>query len=116
MAKIGFIGLGNMGSPMSVNLVKAGHEVFVWNRNTAKADAAKEAGATVVDSPKAAAEAGDFVFTMVADGAALLAVSLGPDGYVDALTEDKIVIDMSTVSVEESQKVNAAVEAKGSKF
>jgi 3-hydroxyisobutyrate dehydrogenase-like beta-hydroxyacid dehydrogenase len=116
MAKIGWIGLGNMGSPMSQNLLKAGHEVVVWNRTRGKADAVIAAGAKWVDSPKAAAEASEFVFTMVSDGPTLQAVTLGADGVVAGLSAGKIVIDMSTVSVEESAKVNAAIEAKGSKF
>jgi 3-hydroxyisobutyrate dehydrogenase len=116
MAKIGWIGLGNMGSPMNQNLVKAGHEVVVWNRTKSKADAAIAAGAKWVDSPKAAAVASDFVFTMVADDATLLAVSLGDTGLAAGLSVGKIAIDMSTVSVEASSKVNKEVEAAGCKF
>jgi len=56
MAKIGWIGLGNMGSPMSKNLVKAGHEVTVWNRTKAKADDVLAAGAKWADTPKEVAE------------------------------------------------------------
>jgi 3-hydroxyisobutyrate dehydrogenase-like beta-hydroxyacid dehydrogenase len=116
MAKIGFIGLGNMGSPMAINLVKAGHEVYVWNRTAAKADAAVAAGATLVASPKEAAEAGDFVISMVSDGPTLHAVALGADGIVAGLSAGKIYADESTVSVAESKKVNDAVEAAGAKF
>jgi 3-hydroxyisobutyrate dehydrogenase-like beta-hydroxyacid dehydrogenase len=116
MAKIGWIGLGNMGSPMSQNLVKAGHEVFVWNRTKSKADAVIAAGAKWVDTPKAAAEAGEFVFTMVADDPTLLAVALGDNGLTAGLSAGKIAIDMSTVSVEASAKVNKAVEAAGAQF
>jgi 3-hydroxyisobutyrate dehydrogenase-like beta-hydroxyacid dehydrogenase len=116
MAKIGWIGLGNMGIPMSENLVKAGHEVFVWNRTKSKADSVLAAGAKWVDSPKAAAEAGDFVFTMIADGPTLHTVALEKDGLVAGLVPGKIVIDMSTVSVEDSAKINTEIEAKGCKF
>lgn len=115
MAKVGFIGMGNMGSPMAINLVKAGHEVFVWNRTAAKADDAVAAGAKLVDSAKAAAEAGDFVISMVADGPTLHTVALG-DGIVAGLSDGKIYADMSTVSVKESKEVNDAVEAAGAKF
>jgi len=116
VAKIGWIGLGNMGIPMSQNLVKAGHEVFVWNRTKSKADGVVAVGAKWVDTPKAAAEAGDFVFTMVADGPTLHAVSLEKDGLVAGLSSGKIIVDMSTVSVEDSAKINKEVEAKGCKF
>ncbi|MDR1029013.1 MAG: NAD(P)-dependent oxidoreductase [Clostridiales Family XIII bacterium] len=116
MAKIGWIGLGNMGNPMSQNLLKAGNEVVVWNRTKSKADDILAAGAAWADSPKAVAAAGDCVFTMVADGPTLHAVALGDDGLVSGLSPGKIVIDMSTVSVEESAKVNDAVEAAGCKF
>jgi 3-hydroxyisobutyrate dehydrogenase-like beta-hydroxyacid dehydrogenase len=116
MANIGWIGLGNMGTPMSTNLIKAGNSVAVWNRTKAKADAVIAEGAAWADTPKAAAESNDFIFTMVADGASLHAVALGPDGLVAGLAPGKIVIDMSTVSVEESAKVNEAVEAAGAKF
>jgi 3-hydroxyisobutyrate dehydrogenase-like beta-hydroxyacid dehydrogenase len=114
MAKISWIGLGNMGTPMSQNLIKGGHDVTVWNRTRAKAEAIERA--SVADSPKAAAEAGDFVFIMVADGPSLQNVTLGDEGIVSGLSAGKIVVDMSTVSVEESAKVNEAIEAAGGKF
>ncbi|MCL2111963.1 MAG: NAD(P)-dependent oxidoreductase [Clostridiales bacterium] len=116
MSKIGWIGLGNMGIPMSVNLVKAGKDVVVWNRTKSKADEVVAAGAAWADSPKAVAEACDFVFTMVADGPALHDAVLGADGAAAGLSPGKIVIDMSTISVAESAKVNEAVEAAGCKF
>jgi 3-hydroxyisobutyrate dehydrogenase len=116
MARIGWIGLGNMGNPMSQNLVKAGHEVVVWNRTRSKADAVIAAGAKWADSPKAAAEAADFVFTMVSDGPTLHEVVLGSGGLIGGLSPGKIVIDMSTVSVEESAKANKEIEAAGGKF
>jgi len=105
-----------MGIPMSVNLVKAGKDVVVWNRTKSKADEVVAAGAAWADSPKAVAEACDFVFTMVADGPALHDAVLGADGAAAGLSPGKIVIDMSTISVAESAKVNEAVEAAGCKF
>jgi 3-hydroxyisobutyrate dehydrogenase len=116
MAKIGWVGLGNMGNPMSTNLLKAGNEVTVWNRTKAKGDSVVAAGGKWADSPADVAKAGDFIFTMVSDGPTLKAVTIGDKGIVSALTAGKIVIDMSTVSVAESAEVNAAVEAKGCKF
>ncbi len=116
MTKVGWIGLGNMGVPMSTNLVKAGNEVVVWNRTKAKADAVVAAGATWADSPRAVAESSDVIITMVSDGPTLQAVTLGDDGVVAGLSPGKIVVDMSTVAPEESQKVNDAIEAAGCKF
>lgn len=116
MAKVGWIGLGNMGNPMSQNLVKAGHDVVVWNRTKSKADDVLAAGAVWADSPKEVAEKSDFVFTMVADGPTLHAVAFGDNGYIAGLSAGKIAVDMSTVSVEESVKVNEAVEAAGCKL
>lgn len=116
MAKIGWIGLGNMGNPMSKNLLKAGHEVTVWNRTKAKADEILAEGAKWADTPKEIAETCDFIFTMVADGPTLQSVTLGEKGVVAGLAANKIIIDMSTVSPEESAKVNDAIEAKECKF
>ena len=116
MLKVGWIGLGNMGNPMSQNLVKGGYDVVVWNRTKSKADEVIAAGATWADSPKAVAEQADVVFTMVSDGPTLHAVAFGDTGYVAGLSAGKIAVDMSTVSVEESAKVNEAVEAAGCKL
>jgi 3-hydroxyisobutyrate dehydrogenase-like beta-hydroxyacid dehydrogenase len=116
MAKIGWIGLGNIGRPMSMNLVKAGHEVIVWNRTKSKADDVLAAGAKWADTPKEVTENADFIFTMVADGPTLHAVTLGENGVVAGLSADKVVIDMSTVAPSESAKVNDAIEEKGCKF
>lgn len=115
-ARIGWIGLGNMGQPMSKRLVEAGYPVTVYNRTKEKAAEVVSAGAKLAESPAAVARASDFVFTMVADSAALEEVSLGPDGLVEGLNPGSVVIDMSTVSPESSLKVNAAVEGKGGKF
>ncbi|MCP1102940.1 3-hydroxyisobutyrate dehydrogenase-like beta-hydroxyacid dehydrogenase [Aequitasia blattaphilus] len=116
MAKIGWIGLGNMGNPMSQNLLKAGHEVTVWNRTKSKADEVLAAGAKWADSPKAVTEASDVIFTMVSNGPTLHAVNFGDEGVVAGLASGKIVIDMSTVAPSESAAVNDAIEAKGCKF
>ncbi|MFP3156263.1 NAD(P)-dependent oxidoreductase [Lachnospiraceae bacterium ZAX-1] len=116
MAKIGWIGLGNMGSPMSQNLVKAGNEVTVWNRTKAKADAAITAGAKWADTPKEATKDAEIVFTMISDGPTLHHVVLGSDGVLESLKAGQIVIDMSTVAPAESETVNEAIEAKGAKL
>ena len=113
MAKIGWIGLGNMGAPMSTNLVKAGNEVIVWNRTKSKAQPVLDAGAAWADSPMEIGEKCDIVFTMVADGPTLLKVALGDDGALAGMSDGKILVDMSTVSAEESATVAEAAKAKG---
>jgi 3-hydroxyisobutyrate dehydrogenase-like beta-hydroxyacid dehydrogenase len=116
MAKVGWIGLGNMGNPMSKNLLNAGHELLVWNRTKSKADEIVGMGAKWADSPKAAAAGSDIIFTMVSDGPTLKAVTMGDDGVVGGLSAGKIVVDMSTVSPAESAVVNEAVEGAGCKL
>jgi len=116
MANVGWIGLGNMGVPMSKNLLKAGHDVTVWNRTKSKADEVLAEGAKWADSPKEIAEKCDFIITMIADGPTLQAVVLGENGVAAGLSAGKIVIDMSTVAPEESARVNEEIESKGCKF
>jgi len=116
MAIIGWIGLGNMGNPMSQNLVKAGHEVIVWNRTKSKADEVIAAGAKWAGSPKEVAEKADVVFTMVSDGPTLHKVVLEESGVAAGLSDEKIVIDMSTVAPAESEVINEAIEKKGCKL
>ena len=116
MAKIGWVGLGNMGTPMSQNLIKAGHEVTVWNRTKTKAEEVLAAGAKWADTPKELAEKSDIIFTMVSDGPSLQAIALAENGIVAGLSPQKIVVDMSTVSPGESAKVNDAIENKDCKF
>ncbi len=116
MAKVGWIGTGNMGVPMSKNLIKAGHEVTVWNRTKEKADPVVEAGGKWADTPAAAANGAEFIFIMVADGKALKNCVFGPNGIVDTLAAGAIVTDMSTVAPAESAECNEKIEAKGAKF
>jgi 3-hydroxyisobutyrate dehydrogenase/2-hydroxy-3-oxopropionate reductase len=93
MAKVAVVGLGEMGSRIAQRLLRAGHELTLWNRTRAKAE---ELGAPVAGSPAEAASRAEVVITMVADPAALRAVTEGPDG-VAAGAVDATVIDMSTV-------------------
>jgi 3-hydroxyisobutyrate dehydrogenase-like beta-hydroxyacid dehydrogenase len=96
--EIGFIGLGAMGAPMAANLVAAGYKLRVYNRTVAKADALVAMGATRVERPGDAAPAGGVVITMLADDAALEAVTLGADGVAKRLGPGGIHISMSTVA------------------
>ena len=116
MAKVAWIGLGNMGTPMSVNLVKAGHDVTVWNRSVGKADPVKEAGAKVAASAAEAAKGAEFIFTMISGDGAFEAVTFAPGGVVEAMGAGSILIDMSTVSIDVSEKADKAVAEKKGQF
>lgn len=95
--KVGFIGLGRMGNGMASCLLAAGHDLTVWNRDRGEAEALERLGATVAATPRQAAEAG-IVFTMLANDAALEAVSFGDDGIL-AAGNGITHVSCSTVSV-----------------
>jgi len=111
--KIGWIGLGKMGDPMSQNLLKAGYQVTVWNRSQEKAKAVVDAGATLVGSIADVAKQCDVVISMISDDPALESVSAG---VFEAAAKGTIYIDMSTVSPVASARVAAAAEKAGVKY
>ncbi len=113
MAKLGFIGLGVMGSQMVDRLLGKGHSVTGYNRTRTKADWLVEKGMRWVDSPRAVAAASDYTFAMVTNSAAIQAVTEGPDGLLAGLNAGKIFIDMSTVSPAVSRALAAKVRALG---
>jgi len=110
--RLAWIGLGRMGVPMARNLLPAAAPLKIFNRNASRMNALAQAGATPAASPREAAEASDIVFTMVADDAALENVTLGDDGALGAMKPGSVLIDMSTVSPEISQKIATAAAAK----
>ena len=116
MANIGFVGLGIMGSGMVKRLLSAGHGVTGYNRTRAKAQPLLERGMKWADTPRATAQAGDFIFTMVTNTEALHAVTSGPDGILAGLSSGKIYIDMSTVSPTASRDLARQVEARGAQM
>jgi len=97
MAKIAFLGLGQMGAPMATRLLQAGHELTVWNRTPDRATPLAAGGATVAGSPAEAGAGAAFAITMVATPEALNDVVLGEHGLVKALGPGQVYIDMSTV-------------------
>jgi 3-hydroxyisobutyrate dehydrogenase-like beta-hydroxyacid dehydrogenase len=113
MAKLGFIGLGVMGSRMVKRLLDAGHEVTGYNRTKAKAQWLLDAGMAWADTPRAVAESADIVFSMVTNTEALRGITDGPDGLVAGLGQGKVYIDMSTVSPAYSQELAQQVAANG---
>jgi 3-hydroxyisobutyrate dehydrogenase-like beta-hydroxyacid dehydrogenase len=106
MTDIGFIGLGSMGAPIAARLLP-GNRVYGTNRSPAKAGALVEQGMIWRDTPREVAEAARVVFSMVADDAALAAVTEGPDGILAGLRPGAIYVDMSTVGPETSRRLAA---------
>ena len=114
--KIGWIGLGKMGIPMSQNLLKADYPVTVYNRSKEKTKALADAGAQVADASKSLAADVDVIISMISDDSALEAVSTGADGAFAGAKSGAIYIDMSTVSPVASARVAAAADKKGIKY
>src|SRR5271167_1869154 len=113
MAKLGFIGLGVMGSQMVNRLLSKGHSVTGYNRTRSKAQWLVEKGMQWADSPRAVASASDFIFAMVTNSAAIGAITEGPDGMLAGLSPGKIFIDMSTISPTVSRGLAVKVREKG---
>ena len=117
--KIGFLGLGNMGSAMARRLLAAGHEVTVWNRSAAAAEALIEDGALVAASAAAAVAGREVVFSMLFDDAAHEAVLLGDDaqpGAIAAMDQGTLHIACSTISVALSERLAAAHAERGQEY
>src|ERR1700731_4639256 len=113
--KIGFIGLGNMGSGMAANLLKAGHQVIAYNRSQAKVDALAARGAVAARSVAEASSA-DIVFTMLANDDAVEAVTFGDDGVLASLKSGGIHVSSSTISVALCGRLTAAHADAGQGF
>jgi 3-hydroxyisobutyrate dehydrogenase len=113
MAQIGFIGLGNMGLPMALNLLKAGHAVTGFDLNGAQVRKLVEAGGAAASDLASAAAAGEVVITMLPAGAEVRDVYLGPAGVLSAARAGALLVDSSTIDVETARAVAAAAEAKG---
>jgi 3-hydroxyisobutyrate dehydrogenase-like beta-hydroxyacid dehydrogenase len=111
--KVGFIGLGRMGRGMASRVLAAGHDLAVYNRTRAKADALGEAGAKVVASIAELARHGDVTITMLADDPALEAVALQHGGLVQALPKGAIHMVMGTHGVDVIRRVGASHAAAG---
>ncbi|WP_027185480.1 NAD(P)-dependent oxidoreductase [Desulfovibrio inopinatus] len=117
MAKtLGFVGMGIMGLPMSLNLLRAGFQITVFNRTAERCQDAAEAGATVAPTPRALAEASDIIFLMLTGPEAVDMVVFGPDGAAQALTPSMTVVNMSTVSPGYTRKLASRIEATGARF
>lgn len=113
---VGFIGLGIMGQPMALNLVKAGFQVSVYNRTRDKAAPLEQAGARAAASPADAARGADFVMSITSDSAASEQIVLGKDGVIETVKPGAIVIDSATISPVVSRKLACHVAGKQASF
>ena len=106
--KVGFIGLGQMGSAMARNLIKAGHTLVVFNRTKSRAEDLRRVGATVVESTADTATEVDVLITMLADDRAIEEAVLGPGQALESLPQDAVHVGMSTISIALSKRLQAA--------
>jgi 3-hydroxyisobutyrate dehydrogenase-like beta-hydroxyacid dehydrogenase len=114
--RIGFIGLGRMGQAMASRLLSSGHDLLVYNRSAGKTADLAKAGATVASSVAEVCKGRDLVISMVADDAALEAITLGPGGVREVMSKDTIYASMGTHSAGVIQSIDAALKAKGQTF
>ena len=111
--KVGVAGIGRMGAAIAERLLKHGHEVTVWNRTRAKAEALAVHGAKVVDTPAQLASAVDVILTILTDAQAIAATFDGPDGLLAGAITGKLFVEMSTVRPETERALAERVRAKG---
>jgi 3-hydroxyisobutyrate dehydrogenase-like beta-hydroxyacid dehydrogenase len=114
--KVGFIGLGQMGSAMAARLLEAGHDVTVYNRTRARAKPLQEKGASVADTPAGACSGAEVVFTMLADDHAVEDVVFGEQGILGALPRGAVHVSSSTLSVDFTRRLAAAHAEAGERF
>jgi len=110
--RVAFLGLGIMGRPMASNLVKAGHEVTVWNRTAGKAIE----GARTASSPAEAAAGAEVIWTCVSDTKAVENVLFGPQGVHESLAAGQVIVDSSTISPSATRQFAERVRAKGVQY
>jgi 3-hydroxyisobutyrate dehydrogenase-like beta-hydroxyacid dehydrogenase len=113
VAKLGFVGLGVMGSEMVNRLLSKGHTVTGNNRTCSKAEWLIKKGMKWADSPRAVAMESEVIFSMVTNSAALGAIMDGPDGMLAAVTPGKMFVDISTVSPAFSREIANKIREKG---
>src|ERR1700761_3674305 len=109
--RLGYLGLGMMGFPMSRRLVNAGHAVAVWNRSTGKAKALIEAGAKLAASPREVAASASIIFMCVTDAAAVEDVVFGAEGLASVPGAGKLVVDFSSIHPDKARAIATRLEA-----
>jgi 2-hydroxy-3-oxopropionate reductase len=111
--KVGFVGLGIMGRPQALNLMKAGHAMAVWARRGESMQPLADAGATACASPSEAAALADVVFVMVSDTPDVEQVTFGPKGIIEGARPGTVVVDMSTISPVATRDMAKRLAEKG---
>ena len=111
--KIGFIGLGIMGKPMSKNLIKAGYELIVHNRSQGAVEELVKCGAVAAVTPRAVAEQTDIIITMLPNSPEVKEVILGKNGVIEGAKKGTVVIDMSSIAPLVSQELAQKLNQKG---
>ncbi len=109
--KLGYLGLGMMGFPMSRRLLNAGYDVTVWNRSAGKAKALVEAGATLAANPREIAASASIIFMCVTDAAAVEDVVFGADGFAAIPGAGKLVVDFSSIHPDKARTIAARLKA-----
>jgi 3-hydroxyisobutyrate dehydrogenase len=108
--KLGYLGLGMMGFPMSRRLIDAGHDVTIWNRSSGKAAALVEAGAKLGRLPCEVAASASVIFMCLTDAAAVEEVTFGANGLASAAGQDKLVVDFSSIHPESARSIAARLK------
>ncbi len=116
MDRIGWIGLGAMGKPIVLNLLNEGINLTVYNRTAQKTQELVSKGATAVHNIKALVGRSDIIFLMLTNGDSIREVLTSKEGVLDSLSERKIVVDMSTISPEDSKEFSALVKEKNCSY
>lgn len=115
LQKIGWIGTGRMGAPMAERLLKAGHDVTIWNRTRAKAEPLAAKGGKIADKLSDLASC-DVVFSIVSEGKDLEQVYFGKDGVLSGGKTPALCVDCSTISVEESVDIRKRLKERGADY
>ena len=116
MQRIGFIGLGAMGRPMALRLLRAGYPLSVYARTASALEPLVVAGARACASPQAVAQASDIVFTMVTTTADVEAIVLGDAGVIHGVGANSMLVDMSTISPHGARRIASALAASGAEM
>ena len=116
MAKYGFLVMGITGSAMAANLVRAGHDVTVWNRTAARCAPLVALGARQADTPREVAATCDVTFAMLSDPAAALAVLEGPDWVLGGIGQGRGYVDFSTVDDATANTIASQIVANGARY
>lgn len=114
--KLGYIGLGIMGRPVALNLLRAGYPLFVWGRRPERLQPILEAGGQACESPAALAECADVIFTNLSDTPDVEAVVLGHHGLIEGVRPGAVVVDMSTISPSATRAMAARLRERGAEL